>query len=209
MEPVLISTDERAILNSVEMAQKTQVKANAFYQYVTGLTYPLTVQQIRDVYDVLFGGGYLRNNNYEAIATTFLKDRIAEKNSEAISGLGFTTNKTELYKLIEVDETEVQGVVEHIANFRQEETGSFQYLEYVAPTQTIELVSDYDTLITASYTVYSSNDKQIQATELLQIVADSLNDLNVFLNIGEMNIEGLIYVNKTFIIDSKYVQQIS
>ncbi len=208
MEPIEICKNELAISNSIEQAEKVQVKVNDFYQYVTGLSYPLSVEQIKDVYTSLFGGGYLRNSDFDKIATTFLKGRIAEKNSASIEGLGFSTNKTELYKLIEVDETEVQGVVDHIANFQESETTSFQYLEYAEGTQTIELVTDYETLITANYTVHSSNDRQIQATELLQIVADSLNDLNAFLNIGGMDIDGLVYVNNTFKIDVKYVQQI-
>jgi hypothetical protein len=209
MEKIEICKDVNAISNSIEMAEKMQVKANDFYQYVTGLGYPLTVQQIRELYSNIFGNGYVRNSNFEGIATLFLKDRIAEKNSAKIEGLGFATNKTQLYKLIEVNETEIQGVVEHISNFIHEETGSFQYLEFADQTKTIELVKDYSMLITENLTVYSNNDKQIHATELLQIVADSLNDLNAFLNIGDQNVEGLIYVSKSYKIDPKYVQKIS
>ncbi len=208
MEKIEICKDVTAISNGIEQAETVQEKTDNFYQYLTGLGYSVTVQEIGNIYSNMYGNGYLRNADFEGIAVLFLKDMIAKKNANNIQSLGFTTNKTELYKLIEVSETEKQGIVELISTFKEDETRYFPYLELVELSDSIELVSNYQTLIAESLTVYSNNDKQIEATELLQTVATSLNALHGFLNIGSQDVAGLVFTGGTFKIDPKFVQGI-
>lgn len=209
MKKIEIYKNVNAISNTIDLAGQVQVKLNNFYQYVTGLGYPLTIEQINSIYFDLFGGNRSGNADYKSIATLFLKGRISEKNSNSIQGLGFATNKTELFKLIQVNETEVQGITEHISNFIQQESGYFQYLEFVPKTNSIELVHNYKTQIAESHTIYATNDRQIKAVELFQMVADSLNNIDAIFNFRKQEIDGLIYINKSYQIDPHYIKQIS